>query len=620
MPADPLKRVLLAWVALSALLCAIVYARAHVDRVAMPSAGAQRWALSALQAACSGASVPKPPADAASYRAPGVIALAWVEGRIRARHAAGPELVRAVHDAAARFAVDPELRKLPGCARASTGQELPPSERVRFTLVIDRGHGVLIRDLPLLSNLSVVPLVEGLHAELGGKHAYVTPDELVAQRLFDHVATPIPDLALGVNLEQAFAMLAEQLDVSPEQLLADAQLERFVAGNVLEQPYPREQRPSRAQLQQAARQGAEFLLRHMYEDGRYAYLYDGNTAVRSDAGMYNLPRHAGTTYFLAQADRLLDMPEARAGAMRALRWIARERLTQCGPEERLCVQNRGMADMGSAALTAIAAAELLRRGEDPFVRNLLVGLLEFIRSMQRPDGELMHIYDLAANQPIDVQRMYYSGEAAYALLRSHEVVQDPRNLEAARRLMKHLTGAGWSFFGSRYFYGEEHWTCQAVSQAGRLLDMKRDDPGLDFCLRWLGFQRVLMYGRGQTPWPVDGAIGVGPVILPRVTTVSSRTETAAMLYPVVRKLGLDAAPLAQQVEASLGFLLRMRWAPGPAHMLHDPSAALGGVPGSPASLEVRNDFVQHAGSAMLLWLEALQETAPRAGAAAAPTR
>jgi hypothetical protein len=609
------SRVLAVWVALTALICTMVYARAHVARAAMPSATAQRWALESLDSACSNEPLQPPPADALSYRAPRLIALAWSRGRVLARHVGGSQLADTVQKARVRFAADPELRALPGCSGSTPpdGSPSAPSDQVRFTLVVDRGHGTLIRRIPLLSNLSVVPLVEGLHAELDGKHAYVTPDELVARRLFDHVATPIPDLALGVDLVTAFELLAEQLGTTREQVELRADVERFVAGNVLPKPYPRDAAPTAAELERAARQGAEFLLRHMYEDGRYAYLYDGNTDERSDGGQYNLPRHAGTTYFLAQADRLLDMPEARRGALSALRWIMRERLTRCGGEERMCVIGRGgMADMGSAALTAIAVAEVLRRGEDPTMRKLLVGLLEFIRSMQRPDGELMHLYDLAADQPIDVQKMYYSGEAAYALLRSHEVLKDPRNLETARRLMKHLTGAGWSFFGSRYFYGEEHWTCQAVSQAGRLLDMKRDDPGLDFCLRWLAFQRALLYGRGQTPWPVSGAIGVGPVILPRVTTVSSRTETAAMLYPVVRKLGLDAAPLAHQVEASLGFLLRMRWAPGPAHMLFDPAAALGGVPGSPASLEVRNDFVQHAGSAMLLWVEALRERGPQA--------
>jgi hypothetical protein len=216
----------------------------------------------------------------------------------------------------------------------------------------------------------------------------------------------------------------------------------------------------------------------------------------------------------------------------------------------------------------------------------------------------MHVYDLVNDRPVDIQLMYYSGEAAYALLAAYRVFRDERDLIAAKRLMRHLTGAGWSFFGSRYFYGEEHWTCQAVSQAA---DFMRDlDQGVDFCTRWLAFSRALQYGPGQTPWPVDGAIGVGPLLVPRLTTVASRTETGAMFYPVAKRLGHDTRALRAQVEASLGFLLRMSWAPGPAHVLFDPRAAFGGVPGSPESLDVRNDFVQHAGSAMLLWAEVLR--------------
>jgi hypothetical protein len=51
----------------------------------------------------------------------------------------------------------------------------------------------------------------------------------------------------------------------------------------------------------------------------------------------------------------------------------------------------------------------------------------------------------------------------------------------------------------------------------------------------------------------------------------------------------------------------MRWSPGPVHLLANPAAALGGFPATQASLDVRDDFVQHAGSAMLLWAEVLAE-------------
>ena len=79
-----------------------------------------------------------------------------------------------------------------------------------------------------------------------------------------------------------------------------------------------------------------------------------------------------------------------------------------------------------------------------------------------------------------------------------------------------------------------------------------------------------------------------------------------MLYPVLRARGADVAPIRAQIESSLGLLLRMRWAPGPTHLLMDPASAFGALPASIMSLEVRNDYVQHACSAMLLWAEVLR--------------
>jgi hypothetical protein len=95
-----------------------------------------------------------------------------------------------------------------------------------------------------------------------------------------------------------------------------------------------------------------------------------------------------------------------------------------------------------------------------------------------------------------------------------------------------------------------------------------------------------------------------------LTAVASRVEAGAQLYRLARDRGLPTGELRAQLEASLSLLLRMRWSPGPIHLLADPAGALGGVPGTQASLEVRNDFVQHAGSAMLLWDEILAEETP----------
>jgi hypothetical protein len=512
------------------------------------------------------------------------------------------DLVASVRDAASVFAADPALRAVP------RGVHDP----VRFTVAVIRGEGPLAR-LPLLAQLGVVPLLEGVMAEVGGRRAYMTPDEMQSAQLFDRVPTPIPDLAFGVDLPEIERRLGAQLGLGREQLVRTGALRRIRVGTIAAQAYPAEVPPSvhpgAALLEQAAREGAMFLLRHQLPDGRYTYLYRAGTGESTSQDDYNLPRHAGTTYFLAQAARVLDMPEARQGALRALRWLRKEALTHCGSIERLCVGRDRRADMGSSALASLAAAELLRGGEDAAVRDLLIGLNAFIRSMQRADGELMHVYDLDADKPVDVQRMYFSGEAADALLSSGAVLGDGRDVEAARGVMRHLTGAGWSFFGSRYFYGEEHWTCQAVARAAERADdgdeVLRD--GMDFCRRWLGFQRALQYRPGQAPWPVEGAIGVGPLLVPRLTSTASRLEAAAMLYPVMRAHGHDVQELRSQIEASLRLMLRARWAPGPTHLFFEPDAALGGIPQSLQSLDVRNDYVQHACSGMLHWVEVLRQ-------------
>ena len=279
-------------------------------------------------------------------------------------------------------------------------------------------------------------------------------------------------------------------------------------------------------------------------------------------------------------------------------------MQRCG--ENLCVVDFGRADVGSAALTVVAASEILAKAEDPTARRLVDGLSAFLRAQQRDDGELMHEYDVEAQEPIDVQHMYYSGEAAFALLKAHEATGDDGNLEAARRLMSHLTGAGWDFFGSRYYYGEEHWTCIAAGEARERVE---SEEALDFCRRWYEWNDVLQYRAGQTPWPVEGGYGVGPVLIPRLTPVGSRTEAFIATYQLMKHRGLDTTRVRGVVERGLGQLLRYRWAPGPTHLLADPIAARGAVPGSLVDLTSRNDFTQHAGSAWIRWAAVLREEA-----------
>ncbi len=587
-----MRRIVITWLALSALLCGFVAADARLQHPEPVPDAARVWAFQAIDAAMSGSSPLAPVAQAKAYRADGpVIVLAWARGRVVGRHISDAGFAAGIAEAAARIAEDSELRSA--------------ARHLAYTITLTGERASWFRSVPMLAELSVVPFVEGVRVALGDKVVHVTPDEITREALWDRaVGTPIPDLTFGLDPRAIAKLVSRDLGASEDDIVQRASFERVASLTLTRAPYPSSEAVTIESLQNAAREGATFLLRHQdRESGRFTYRYDGRRNRELKGQGYSLPRHAGTAFFLAQAARALDMPSARLGALGALRFVRENVLKQCGSPERACVSFDDHPDMGAAALTALAAAEVLAGGDDPDARDLLVRLTAFIRSMQRKDGELMHVYDLRANKPIDIQKMYYSGEAAVALLASHRVLGDARDLEATRPLMQHLTGAGWSFFGSRYFYGEEHWTCQAVAAAADRLEM---DDALDFCLRWLGYQRAIMYAPGETPWPVAGAIGVGPVIVPRLTSVASRVEAGAPIYSLAKAKGHDVGDLGAQMEAHLGLLMRMRFAPGPVHLMRDPFAARGGIPATQGSLEVRNDFVQHAGSAMLAWADVLK--------------
>jgi hypothetical protein len=223
--------------------------------------------------------------------------------------------------------------------------------------------------------------------------------------------------------------------------------------------------------------------------------------------------------------------------------------------------------------------------------------------MQRKDGEFMHVFDRTARRPIDVQFLYYSGEAAFALARAHRVTQDPADLEAARRSVAFLTGPGWSFFGDRYYYGEEHWTCQAVAD---LWDRVPDEAALDFCVRWQAYGRAMQYGPGDSPFDADGGFGVGPVVTPRLTPVASRSEAAAATLDVLRRAGRvnDANVIDAQLRRSLALLIRAQLRPGRTELFASPALVYGAVPSSEVDLDLRIDYAQHAGSALARWVAA----------------
>jgi hypothetical protein len=484
----------------------------------------------------------------------------------------------------------------------------------------------------LLFELGLVPGRDGVRAELDGKVAYVTVDDLLVAQAYDR-AHVYPEMSFGWGTQRAIVThdLAEQLGVPEGELISRAKLTRVrferrrsvpPNGRALHPPPPpRPERITEANLtrelvRDALAAAATHLTRSVDDRGGFRYLVDATTN-RTFAG-YSWPRHAGATFFLAQAAGILDDPTVRYATLRAAGRLRDDMMRACGPNR--CISGDfNVAEIGSSALALIAFTEIVRTGADETYRAAIGELARFLRSQQRPDGEFQHEYDRAKKSPIDVQYLYYTGEAALALARAHRITNDPADLDAARRGLARIAGSGWSFFGSRYYFSEEHWTCQAVAE---LWDRAPDEEALRFCGRWHEQQRRLQQDADDTPFDAEGAFNFGPLFSPRVTPAASRGEAAGALLAALEEApGEHAEEIAlvdRELRRALAFVLRHQLYPGPAHLFADPSAVRGALLGSPVDWQLRIDYAQHAGSAMARWLELDARAAAKGKATAAP--
>jgi hypothetical protein len=504
--------------------------------------------------------------------------------------------------------------------------EKPPSapgaDGVTVVHEIAVGEGPLSLD-PRTFSYMLVAGRDGLVAEMRGKTAWVTVDDLLAAQAYDHAVSFLdPSLGFGTHRATVISALAAKLGVTVHEVENEAQVRRvrFERHVVDEVPAPRITADSldrdREAVMTAVHDAAAYLARGVDADGRFRYLVDAVHDRAVGQGGYSWPRHGGATYFLAQAAALFDDAEIRYACLRSAARLRDDMMRSCGTNR--CISDGSDANVGSAALALIAFSEIVRTGADASYRRPAIELARFLRSQQRPDGELMHDFDLATGKPVDVQYMYFTGEASLALARAHRITGDPEDLRAASRALARLSGRGWSFFGSRYYFNEEHWTCQAMAD---LWERAPDPEALAFCLRWHEYQQRLQHEDGDSPFDAAGSFGFGPFVTPRVTPASSRGEAAAAALEVLQKdpsagaAGAEeharkVALLDRELRGALAFVARSQLRPGPRHLFADPEAVRGAFPGSAIDLQLRIDYVQHAGSMMIRWLALTDRARP----------
>jgi hypothetical protein len=481
---------------------------------------------------------------------------------------------------------------------------------VEGTLVFEHvlGESWLPRFSESATAISLVPAHDGVRVDLGNATAYVTPDDLLSRQAYDHgITIDALSLTLGADIPIVVAVAADRLGKNPLDVRDHAtfrriRTERVIPGSIPERPITGETFDDAAASRWVLA-AASHLARGVGHEGKFRYLI--NVPTNQTLGGYDWPRHAGATYFVAQAAKHAhDIGDPRApaldrAALQAATLLGTSALVPCG--EHKCIGEGDTLEIGSIALTTVAFCQIVSSNLDRSFLPIVKSLADTIVSLQRDDGEFRHEIHRDGST-VDVQLPYFSGEAALALVRAHALTNDARYLEAARKSVAWLTGPAWRFFGDRYYFAEEHWTCQVV---GETWPNAPNPDALDFCLRWQAFNRSVQLHKDDCVLDCDGALGVGPLVTPRFTPVASRCEAGIATLDAATKANVDPKELAalrSQIRRSLALIARQQFHGQLEHLMASPEAIRGGMPGSEVDWQIRIDYAQHAGSAMLRWL------------------
>lgn len=459
---------------------------------------------------------------------------------------------------------------------------------------------------PVIVALSVNAGLDGLRRVQEGSSAILLPDDLIKLQVFGHapLIPGIRELRLGLDAKQVLQQLGlvggrlERLRTEGAVESGDHKKDRALPvwrGNV-----PLDARGPAA-WRQAAVEGGRFILRQMQKSGRFHYQYlpysDRHPEVPLDR--YSLPRHAGTVYALALLHGLTGQPQLRAGAERAIAWLDEQIPKSCGSPARACVvKPNQIADLGSASLTLVGMLEYRRQTQDTRYDETIRRLVAFVRSLQKEDGDFYHEYNVKTQEIVRKTRsMFYSEEAALALVMAHEALGEAEWLRDAERALDYLTGPKYgAFFLGRFIYGADHWTCIAADEVFDRLPKARY---LDFCLGYSAFMARLQFDlRAGDNADFHGHYGFSQLMVPQAAA-AGLTEAVLSTWSLAKKHGRDTRALAAQAGDALDALARESIRADNGWMMPRPRYAQGGIRRSLVEEEVRIDFTQHAASALI---------------------
>jgi hypothetical protein len=442
-----------------------------------------------------------------------------------------------------------------------------------------------------------------------GKVGVVLPGEIAERMLLREAKAGIGG---GLDESKVRTLLATRAGVDAPDLDA-MRTYRFRADVHVESPshdgvlpvlrgmVVRPAQPDVERLLAAVRRGADYLLRVMNRDGRFAYMYHP-LDDREDTS-YGWLRHAGTTYALFEAYEELGTPaylEKGELALSYLRAHLRDDAESLG-KYALDTSDEEQQKVGGAGLALLAfakdAATTGKRSELETMR----ALARFILKQQYADGHFRANADLEKDgQRLKKEPVYYPGEAVLGLMRLYAIDPQQAYLDAARK------AADWVIRvrdggASEDNQEHDHWMTYALNELYRVT---RDDAYMEHAYK---IARAIQKKERGPDAPAPDLVGT--FYDGQSTPASTRLEAYDADIALSRFAGKPEDWLLGPAKAAACSILGQQYDAADGYWLKNPAKADGGVRESLFVADVRIDYVQHAMSAWLHLARLLRDPA-----------
>ncbi|HPD16857.1 MAG TPA: hypothetical protein PLE19_18070 [Planctomycetota bacterium] len=438
--------------------------------------------------------------------------------------------------------------------------------------------------------------LEGLRLRAPGAELLVPPSE--ALRL------DLPDGSAFVRyaLTRLQAPEAAARDVALERLATVSFIERGPGGAGppldLFRGMPLVERVTRRQLLAAAEAAGDYLLRGQRPDGSFGYLYNAaRDAMEDDA--YEITRHAGTAWSLAQLYAAAGRRRHRDGAYRALQWLLRHLHTR---DDLAWLEHGGQRPLGAAALGLIALLEYRDAARTRRFDREIQRLGRFLLLMQRDDGFFHSDYDPAEHRgwiPDGHVPLFAPGEAFLALVRLQRALPDPAWPRAIARAAHFMTTQrdAWHFEHDLPMIHPDSWTMMALDELHAAGAAARAQA--DYCL-FLAHEILREQEEPSTArWRDHVGAPRAALEPPRSDVAAGRCEGLLAAWRLARRLGAATEEYRRAILLSAAFQLAHQYDAANSYLLPNPARAHGGFYASYADHTVRMDYVQHNLSALL---------------------